>query len=593
MTSISLLDSLKDEDLITPPDVSSTVLREALKSISLVVGPENVHVCTRETMKPDEDGHYYNLPKEHDLFYILEKDVFLASALVRPGSTEDVAAIVKLANKYLTPLWPVSMGRNLGYGGSAPRLRGSIVLDMGARMNKVLQVSDRDCTCLLEPGVSYFALYDYLQKNGFKHLWIDNPDLGGGSVVGNALDRGAGYTPYGDHFSFHCGMEVVLPSGEVMRTGMGALPNNNTWQTFQYGFGPYPDGIFTQSNYGIVTKMGFWLMPDPGGYQSYLFSFQNETDLPAIVEAIRVLRIGMVIQNAPTIRSTLLDAAVYAQKSQYTDSKEVLSDSEIDAIAKKIGVGRWNIYGAMYGPKPMRDLQWEVLKSTFMQIPGAKYEFPEPLKEGTQKTVLHMREETLKGIPNTYELGWLDWTCKRGSLLGFSPISPATGVDANKQYEMVKRRLGEFGFDYLGTFVVGWRELHHIVCLTFDKSDPDCRRRAHRCIELLIDDAAAEGYGEYRTHLCYMDQIVSVYNWNNGASLKFNEQLKDSLDPNGILAPGKSGVWPKRLRGRGFEIPRTRPYETEGGRPKDAERDLESKATDDTEASAGQLAASL
>jgi len=131
-------------------------------------------------------------------------------------------------------------------------------------MNKILDVNDRDCTCLLEPGVSYFDLYDYLQNNGFKHLWIDNPDLGGGSVVGNALDRGAGYTPYGEHFSMHCGMEVVLPNGEVMRTGMGALPDNNTWQTFQYGFGPYPDGLFTQSGFGIVTKMGMWLMPDPG-----------------------------------------------------------------------------------------------------------------------------------------------------------------------------------------------------------------------------------------------------------------------------------------------------------------------------------------
>ncbi len=73
-----------------------------------------------------------------------------------------------------------------------------------------------------------------------------------------------------------------------------------------------------------------------------------------------------------------------------------------------------------------------------------------------------MREETLQGIPNTYELGWLNWTCENGSLLGFSPISPATGEDSNKQYALVKRRLMEFGFDYIGTFVVGWRELHHI-----------------------------------------------------------------------------------------------------------------------------------
>ena len=72
----------------------------------------------------------------------------------------------------------------------------------------------------------------------------------------------------------HCGMEVVLPSGELMRTGMGAMPQpgakgsansldeeapNKCWQLFPYGFGPYNDGLFSQSNLGIVTKMGIWV----------------------------------------------------------------------------------------------------------------------------------------------------------------------------------------------------------------------------------------------------------------------------------------------------------------------------------------------
>ncbi|KAF2845418.1 vanillyl alcohol oxidase [Plenodomus tracheiphilus IPT5] len=541
MTSVRDLHTLNNDAFVLPPDVSVDDFRKALIEMAKVVGDGNAQVYTAQTMKHDESGHYFDIPKEHDLFYVLEKDVFLASAVISPGCVDEVSQIVKLANRYLIPLWPTSMGRNLGYGGAAPRLRGSVVLDMGARMNKVLEVNRRDCTCLIEPGVSYFSLYEYLQTNGFQDLWIDSPDLGGGSVMGNALDRGSGYTPYGDHFSMHCGMEVVLPTGEILRTGMGALPESNTWQTFQY-----------------VTKMGFWLMPDPGGYEAYVFSFQHDGDLPAIVETIRELRIKTIIQNAPTIRSTLIDAAVYAPKSHYTSSKDILTDAEIDVIAKDIGVGRWNVYGAMYGPKPMRELQWQALKDAFMQIPGTRYEFAKPRAKDEKQTVLHMREETLRGIPNTYELGWLNWTCgERGSLLGFSPISPATGVDADKQYGMVRKRFAEFGFDYIGTFVVGWRELHHIVCLTFDKTDAAERKRAHRCIELLIDDAAKEGYGEYRTHLCFMDQIASVYNWGNGASKRFNEQLKDSLDPNGILAPGKSGVWPARLRGRGFELERT------------------------------------
>ena len=53
-----------------------------------------------------------------------------------------------------------------------------------------------------------------------------------------------------------------------------------------------------------------------------------------------------------------------------------------------------------------------------------------------------------------------------------------------------------------------------------------------------------------------MDQIMQTYNWNDNALLKFNETLKDAIDPNGILMPGKSGVWPQQYReeraGRGL-----------------------------------------
>jgi hypothetical protein len=105
---------------------------------------------------------------------------------------------------------------------------------------------------------------------------------------------------------------------------MGALPNpnadpnvppheqepNSAWQLFNYGFGPYNDGIFTQSSLGIVVKMGIWLMVNPGGYQSYLITIPKDEDLHKAIEIIRPLRTSMVLQNVPTVRHVLLDAAV-------------------------------------------------------------------------------------------------------------------------------------------------------------------------------------------------------------------------------------------------------------------------------------------
>ena len=81
--------------------------------------------------------------------------------------------------------------------------------------------------------MSYFDLYEYLKENA-PSLMIDTPDLGWGSVVGNALERGVGYTRYGDHFMWQTGLELVLPTGELMRTGMGAVPGSKTWQLYPY-----------------------------------------------------------------------------------------------------------------------------------------------------------------------------------------------------------------------------------------------------------------------------------------------------------------------------------------------------------------------
>lgn len=60
----------------------------------------------------------------------------------------------------------------LGYGGAAARVQGSVVLDMGRRMDKVLELNEQSAFCLLEPGVSYYMLFDAIKESG-KKLWVD------------------------------------------------------------------------------------------------------------------------------------------------------------------------------------------------------------------------------------------------------------------------------------------------------------------------------------------------------------------------------------------------------------------------------------
>jgi hypothetical protein len=321
---------------------------DAIDAISRAIGRENVVLNTA----PLVDGWYMEHPNTHDAFYLVDQDELVSSVTLFPGSVEEVQTIVRWANEFRMPIYPISMGRNLGYGGAAPRVRGSAILDLGKRMTKILDINPDTWSCLLEPGVSFYRLYEEVQKRGYEHIWIDTPDLGGGSVLGNTVDRGQGYTPMGDHFSHHCGMEVVLPNGEVIRTGMGALPGNNTWQTFPYGFGPYPDGIFSQSNFGIVTKIGMQLMPAPEGSEGFMCTFKEEDDLYKAIDVIRPLRIRGILENVAQLQHVIQEVALLGKRrSEHWSGEGPMPLEEIRKIAATLPCGdcTWVYYGTIYG----------------------------------------------------------------------------------------------------------------------------------------------------------------------------------------------------------------------------------------------------
>jgi FAD/FMN-containing dehydrogenase len=177
-------------DYVLAPDVTIEQFEGFIKEAQSIIGEANVHVNKSSKGQDQEKGDYLNLPRFTDFFPIDEPEKFMASAHLQPANVEEVQALVKAANKYTQPIHMISIGRNLGYGGSSPRLRGAAILDL-KRMDKILEVNEISGYAVLEPGVSYFELYEHLQNTGSK-LWVDCPDIGWGSVVGNTCERGAG-----------------------------------------------------------------------------------------------------------------------------------------------------------------------------------------------------------------------------------------------------------------------------------------------------------------------------------------------------------------------------------------------------------------
>ena len=114
--------------------------------------------------------------------------------------------------------------------------------------------------------------------------------------------------------------------------------------------------------------------------------------------------------------------------------------------------------------------------------------------------------------------------------------------------ELVRSRVHEFGFDHLCGFYCEPRAFRFVNTLIFRKDNFEEMNKVRELFTILIREAANKGYGEYRTHLAYMDDVAATYDFNNNALLRFQEKLKDVIDPNGVIAPGKSGIWPKHYR---------------------------------------------
>ena len=78
--------------------------------------------------------------------------------------------------------------------------------------------------------------------------------------------------------------------------------------------------------------------------------------------------------------------------------------------------------------------------------------------------------------------------------------------------------------------------------------DPAKNARSRELFARIVDRCAEHGWGSYRTSPAFQDRVISKYSYNNNALLRFKEKLKDSIDPNGIIAPGRYGIWPAKMR---------------------------------------------
>lgn len=287
-----------------------------------------------------------------------------------------------------------------------------------------------------------------------------------------------------------------------------------------------------------------------------MYTFEHESDISQIVDIIRPLRVANILENVAQLKWYAQEvAALGRRRSIFYDQSGAVPEEVLRKEAAKLPCGActWIYYGTTYGQSHIRKYKLDIVHREFLRVPGAKKIDTSTLPKDHY---FWARDRVASGIPDLQELDWLNWL-PNGAHCFFSPISPTRGVDAQVLLQIAKRRHAQYGIDLFPAFCVGLREMHLIVNIVYDRDDAASKKATHDCMRDMIDDAAALGYGEYRTHLVFQDQVAGTYNWNNGAMMRFNETLKDALDPVGILAPGRCGIWPAKYRSKGWELKHT------------------------------------
>jgi 4-cresol dehydrogenase (hydroxylating) flavoprotein subunit len=438
-------------------------------------------------------------------------------------------------------------------------------------MNRILDFNEELGYVTVEPGVTQGQLFEFLRRRNSK-LWMDctgaSPNC---SLIGNTMERGFGHTPYGDHFAHSCGLEVVLPDGQIIETGFGRYAGAACTPLYRWGAGPTIDGLFSQSSFGIVTRMTIWLMPAPEYFQAYYFRSATHEGLGPIVEALRPLRMNGTIRSASHIGN---DYKVLSALQQYpwerTGGETPLREPLMEQFRAELRIGAWNGSGALYGTKSQvaeaRRLLRMALKNKAERLEfldDRKLELASRFAGLYQKisgwdlkrtlAVLKPVYGLMKGVPTDHPLFSTYWR-KRVTppaemnpdrdgcgLIWCSPVAPNTGADAVRVASLVRERILSHGFEpIISLTALTDRTLSCIVSVTYDRLQAGEDEKAASCYSDLLGVLARNGYYSYRLSVNGMAAMDE-----GNAYSEMLRRLKSALDPNGILAPGRYEAAPR------------------------------------------------
>ena len=475
--------------------------------------------------------------------------------------------VMRIANAQCVPVYPISTGKNWGYGTALAARDDCVILDLGG-LKKIIHFDAELGVITLEPGVTQGMLADFLDAG--KHPFLV-PVTGAGpscSVLANALERGYGVTPYVDHFGAVTDIEAVLADGSLYRTALREAGGEELARLFKWGIGPYSTGLFTQSGFGIVTRMSLVLARRPECIKVCLFSLKDDALLETAVVRIRSI-MGRLAGTVGGI-NLMNQHRVLSMSAPFPFDRVaaggLIAPDVLQAMGKQYQVFPWTGFGTLYGTtrmvaaaqKEIRSLLGDVAcRMLFLtpqraqQLASLTKVLPGKFGKGLQGMTATLAKslELVAGRPNETAMplaywrnpkpqagNWKNPSVDGSGLIWYAPLVPMRPADVRDYVSMVKDIAPRHGLEPLITFTTLSDKLFDsTVPLVFDRDNPHAVTAATACYKELLNTGRAKGWFPYRVGIDTMPLLMDM---QTDAKV-FHERLRRDLDPNDILAPGR------------------------------------------------------
>ena len=459
------------------------VNKNILSQFEAIIGKQNV-------LFDDESLNNYGHDETEDL-------VFLPEVVLKPGTPEEISAILKICNKELIPVTP--RGAGTGLSGAALPVHGGVILSM-ERFNKILKIDERNLQAIVEPGVINEVFQNAAKEKNL--FYPPDPASKGSCFLGGNIALSSGgpkAVKYGTTKEYVLNLEVVLPTGEIIWTGANVLKNSTGFNLTQLMVG-------SEGMLGIVTKIVFRLIPLPQKTVVMLvpfFSAEKACESVSHVFKAGITPSGMEFMERDAIDWTLkfVDGISIQIKDEVQAHLLIeLDGNDLDVLMKEAEI----ISEIM-----MKHECDEILFADTEEQKQNLWKMRRRVGEAVKSNSVYKEEDTV--VPRAELPKLLKGVKDIGKKYGFKSVCYGHAGDGNLHVNIIKGDMSDEKWN--NELTKGIREIFEL------------------CVKLGGTISGEHGIGLVQKN--YMDIAFPAI------TLELQKKIKNVFDPNGIMNPGK------------------------------------------------------